>query len=422
MTALAQRWQNLFTWFKQKVLSGTEHKSAHTRAALLFYAIFFTCSIFANAFAITFYLSFNLGKQYVAAIPAVISLGHILGIWLSKRHLILGEICFMLFSALIYGIAAYWFGAAAGFQSFLLFFPYICFLALGTRRIIRVLIYFAVAIAFTLFCSTYFAEPALFRDLPPELVAFFARANLIIAFGVCIMFAFISQRRTELAEDALEAEYQRSEILLRNLLPNQIATRLKENPGAVIADHAHASILFADIVNFTSRAARLKPDDLVNFLNTVFQTFDELTEKHGLEKVKTIGDAYMVVAGLPEPRADHTRAMAELALDMQHACDQLGRDLNEGVALRVGMHCGPVIAGVIGRRKVFYDVWGDTVNTASRLESHGLPGHIQITSHTADLLKDQFVTEERGEIEVKGLGSIETHWLLARREPNAVQP
>ena len=180
---------------------------------------------------------------------------------------------------------------------------------------------------------------------------------------------FAALRAAENAEIALDREYARSEMLLLNLLPRPIASRLKDKPDEVIADRFDlVTVLFADIVDFTPRAASHKPDEIIAFLQRIFGEFDRLAEQFGLEKIKTIGDAYMVAGGLPVDRADHTAAVAEMALAMIEVSERLTAELGEDVSVRIGMHAGPAIAGVIGRQKPFYDVWGDTINVASRLE------------------------------------------------------
>jgi class 3 adenylate cyclase len=214
---------------------------------------------------------------------------------------------------------------------------------------------------------------------------------------------------------ARDAALASSERLLLNVLPASIAVRLKRHEGRIAEAHADVTVLFADVVDFTPLAERLPPERVVGVLDEVFSVFDELAQRHGLEKIKTIGDAYMVVAGLPQPRADHTEAMAEMALDMQEAIARLRVSLGLELAIRVGMASGPVIAGVIGRHKFIYDLWGDTVNTASRMETHSLAGRIQVTAATYERLRDRYRFEERGEIEVKGKGRLPAYLLTGRR-------
>lgn len=223
----------------------------------------------------------------------------------------------------------------------------------------------------------------------------------------------LEARDRKRAEEALRLEQEKSEQLLLNILPHAIAKRLKEEQRAIAEHFNEVTILFADIVGFTPLSAKLPPIALVNFLNEIFSTFDELAEKHGLEKIKTIGDAYMVVGGLPVARADHAEAVAAMALDMQAAIQHFQAEKGEPFQIRIGINTGPVVAGVIGIKKFIYDLWGDTVNVASRMESSGLPGNIQVTTAIYERLKDKYIFEERGAIAVKGKGNMNTYWLQA---------
>ena len=209
------------------------------------------------------------------------------------------------------------------------------------------------------------------------------------------------------------------ESLVLNILPADIVDRLRERDAklnvtgeTLIADEfEEASILFADIVGFTSLSQTMKPAELVAMLNEIFSKFDERTERHGVEKIKTIGDAYMAVAGLPVRQPDHARRLALLALDMLEVAENLRQRFGASISLRIGINSGPVVAGVIGRKKFLYDLWGDAVNTASRMESHGEPGAILVTESTYTALKGEFHLEERPPIEVKGKGMLSTWWL-----------
>ena len=217
------------------------------------------------------------------------------------------------------------------------------------------------------------------------------------------------------AELALRIAQKKSDHLLLNILPAAIIENLKKGEGSAAERFDSATVLFADIVDFTSIAARISPLELVNLLNQIFSKFDQLTEKHGLEKIKSIGDAYMVAGGLPVPRADHLEAIANMALDMQSAIADFQTDLDRPFQIRIGIHTGPVVAGVIGTKKFTYDLWGDTVNVAFRMESQGLPGYIQVTAAIYDRLKDRYVFEERGAIVVKGKGEMIAYWLKGKK-------
>jgi class 3 adenylate cyclase len=214
---------------------------------------------------------------------------------------------------------------------------------------------------------------------------------------------------------ARDAAFARSEALLLNVLPRSIADRLRRDPGVIAEAHAEVTVLFADVVDFTSFTERTPPERVVSVLDQLFSAFDGLAARHDLEKIKTIGDAYMVAAGLPEPRTDHAEAMAEMALEMRSSVDEVCRAVGLDLAIRIGMDSGPVIAGVIGRHKFIYDLWGDTVNRASRMESHGVPGCIQVGETAYRLLRDRYEFEDRGEIEIKGTGRRRAYLLVGRR-------
>ena len=244
---------------------------------------------------------------------------------------------------------------------------------------------------------------------------------LNIAVGGTIVFillaVFAAQRRDALA--ALRVEQEKAENLLLNILPRSIAEKLKAQTQPIADQIGAASILFADVVDFTPWSQRLQPAEVVGYLDRLFSHFDDLAERYGLEKIKTIGDCYMVAAGVPTPRPDHARALALMALDMLDAMQSHDDVSDLGLELRVGINSGPVVAGVIGRKRFLYDLWGDAVNTASRMESHGTPGRIQITRETYELLADEFECEARGLIPVKGKGEIEAWYLVGRRAGRA---
>jgi adenylate cyclase len=218
------------------------------------------------------------------------------------------------------------------------------------------------------------------------------------------------------AEENLVHEHERSESLLRNILPTSIAERLKSSSATIADSYDDATILFVDIVGFTQLSEKIPPDALVALLNNVFSEMDDLTDKYGLEKIKTIGDAYMVVAGAPDRRRDHAEAMAAMSLEIKERFANLSKMAQHPLDFRVGIHSGPVVAGVIGKKKFSYDMWGDSVNIAARMEAHGVPGEIQVSAHVQQRLKDQFDFVERGSVDIKGKGEVRTYLLKGRRQ------
>jgi class 3 adenylate cyclase len=225
----------------------------------------------------------------------------------------------------------------------------------------------------------------------------------------------LARVNTHLTIDRLNRENER---LLLSILPASIARRLKSG-DAGIADHfPEVSVLFADIVDFTVMSSSMSPKPLVTLLDDLFTQFDELARRHRVEKIKTIGDCYMAVCGVPDPRFDHATALAEMALEMIECLKQFNTSHSTSVRIRIGMNTGAAVAGVIGRSKFIYDMWGDTVNTASRMESTGLPNRVQVTEQMQRALAAQFDFEERGEVEIKGKGRLRT-WLLVGRKSSA---
>jgi adenylate cyclase len=234
---------------------------------------------------------------------------------------------------------------------------------------------------------------------------FVLNVGAMIAIAFALLYYFVVQRNFF---------QERSEMLLLNILPKEISEALKAKQQPIAAQYQEASILFADVVDFTPMAATMTPMRLVDLLNEVFQCFDDLVEKYDLEKIKTIGDCYMVAAGVPRSCPDHARVIVNLALDMRAAVTERKFGDRE-LAFRIGINSGPVVAGVIGRKKFIYDLWGDAVNIASRMESQGQSQSIQITSDTFRLIKDEFVCEAKGTIKVKGRDQLEVWHVLGRK-------
>ena len=250
------------------------------------------------------------------------------------------------------------------------------------------------------------------NNLPPGFIIGFFVLNISAVSSIFIftLYYFINQKN--LAYKMLRIEEEKSQDLLLNILPSEIATILKNDTRIIAEQFEEASILFADLVGFTAMTEELSPVDIVNLLNDIFSHFDSLVEKYRLEKIRTIGDNYMVAAGVPSRRPDHAIVIANLALEMNEYIRNYPAGEKNKIEFRIGINSGPVVGGVIGRKKFVYDVWGDAVNIASRMESHGLPGKIHITRATYELIRDHFSCTPRGSISIKGKGVMDTFFLL----------
>lgn len=239
--------------------------------------------------------------------------------------------------------------------------------------------------------------------------------EVMVAFNqmFCLVYKEIAQRQA--AEQILRSEQENSERLLLNILPKTIADRLKQGQINIADGFAEVTILFADIVGFTEISSRTSPQELVELLNQIFSAFDLLSEQYGLEKIKTIGDNYMVAGGLPVSCANHAESIAEMAIEMQQQIMKFSDESGQPLQIRIGINTGPVVAGVIGTKKFIYDLWGDAVNTASRMESQGFPGKIQVSDSTYQLLCHKYLLKTRGTINVKGKGDMTTYYLIGRK-------
>jgi len=242
------------------------------------------------------------------------------------------------------------------------------------------------------------------------------KARYIIVPGILApVLTYTSYRSVWKYKNLLKVERRKSEQLLQNILPLPIIEQLKSSPQEISQGFDESTILFTDIVGFAPLAATLSPAELVRFLNQIFSAFDELAERYQVEKIKTIGDAYLVIAGVPVPREDHTAIIAEMALAMHTTVRTMRLPAGQPLQLRSGIHTGNVVAGIIGKKKFTYDIWGDTVNLASRMESQGLPGEIQVSPAVYERLKERYTFRERGKIEVKGKGEMTTYFLIGQR-------
>ena len=258
------------------------------------------------------------------------------------------------------------------------------------------------------------------NDLPTAVVTIFFVLNVLAPSSLAIIVLQYFVRQKDMAMNLLQREKEKSERLLLNVLPARIAEILKDDTHtSTIADNFDAvSVLFADVVGSTPLTVELTPRHMVELLNEVFSYFDTLVEKYGVEKIRTIGDNYMVASGVPDTREDHAIALASMAVEMNEYIQHRPSSGRTHLEFRIGMNSGPVVGGVIGNTKFHYDIWGDAVNTASRMESHGVPGKIQITKGTYELLRDDFVCVRRGMVDVKGKGMMET-WFLEDFRPKA---
>jgi guanylate cyclase len=274
------------------------------------------------------------------------------------------------------------------------------------RHALRWFLAFAALVLLSGFLQSYVR---LTNNLSQTVVLFFFVINLLGVSSLVFMMVSYFVRQKNMFQE-------KSETLLLNILPKEIAAILK-NESRTIADHyEEASVLFADMVGFTPLSAKLPPTEMVELLNEVFSFFDSLLDKYGVEKIRTIGDSYMVASGVPRGRNDHAQVLAHMALEMRdHVSSHTFRN-GHRVSFRIGINSGSMIAGVIGRRKFVYDVWGDAVNVASRMESHGLGGAVQITQATYELIRDEFVCEPRGTVNVKGKGDMDVWLVLSAKE------
>ncbi len=315
---------------------------------------------------------------------------------------------------LVVVVASMLLGERVGFLYYFFLFAAVAFLLFDERqRVFR----WGLALLSVASCAFVLATPrgGALVAITPALARTLDVTSAIAVIATVLFIVDLFTSDTARAEARLAEEHARSERLLLNVLPAEISARLKRDDQAIADRFDRVTVLFADIVGFTELSQTLPADELVKMLNTIFSAFDDLAEKLGLEKIKTIGDCYMVAAGLPTPRADHAAAIARMALGMRDAVASINAERGYALRVRIGLHTGAVVAGVIGKRKFIYDLWGDTVNTASRMESSGVPGEIQVTRAARDELGDAFDFEPRGAIHVKGKGEMETFFLKGER-------
>jgi class 3 adenylate cyclase len=301
----------------------------------------------------------------------------------------------------------------AGSHTFLMLVPIFSLIAIEPRDRFWWLLLSSIAISTIV--GLEFARNSYVPILAIESVEAYHAPYRALAAFLTVVLSFVVflnfHRDLHLARKEIGSAYERSEFLLQNMLPKSIAQRLKKTTTTIADDYEEASVLFADLVGFTEMTASQPAHETIELLNEIFSAFDQAVAARGLEKIKTIGDCYMVAAGVPIPQKDHADQLLEFAKEMLEILREHNLRTGRKLSLRIGLNTGPVVAGVIGSRKYTYDIWGDTVNVASRMESTGVPGRIQVTEAVAKAASDQFQFEERGLIEVKGKGEIRTFFL-----------
>lgn len=338
----------------------------------------------------------------------------LLGIMLHLRLHIYTGLAFVLTEVAAHAaLAVSILGLSSGYQYYLFASSVVVFLTSFNIRY-RFLTVIANAALFAAMQYAYSINP----PNPPvsiEVVRMFGVLNILTVIALLALFSHYYASAAEGAEAALAAEHKRSESLLRNILPTKVIERLKSEGQTIAEGYNGASVLFADIVGFTPMSQQITAEDVVALLNHVFSKIDDLVAAHQLEKIKTIGDAYMVAAGIPQARSDHAQAIADFSIDLLELVKSIKNQDGQPLQMRVGINSGPVVAGVIGKHKFAYDLWGDAVNTAARMESHGLPCEIQITRETWELLGPEYMVEERGLVSIKGKGEMRTYLLKGRQ-------
>jgi adenylate cyclase len=364
-------------------------------------------------FAVTQFLDSKPGLWKVASINAVTALLLAAVPLLHRFGPLAAPLVFITIVYVATFVVCSLFGTGTGMQSYYFVGAALVVLYFGTERIVLASAFVAVAAALIIALEFLVPNDTGLQSEAALFGSFIATA--VATCGILFMIIFYALREAARAEALAQREHERSESLLVNMLPTSIAERLKVNPGSIADSFSEATILFVDIVGFTKLSETMPPEALVDLLNNVFSEIDDLTEKYDLEKIKTIGDAYMVVAGAPERRPDHAEAVVAMSLEIKDSFAKLSAAGEHSLDFRIGIHSGPVVAGVIGKKKFSYDMWGDTVNTAARMESHGIPGEIQVSVQVRDLLKDKFLFVERGLVDIKGKGELPTYLLKRRR-------
>lgn len=353
-----------------------------------------------------------IGVPEMIYVNIAASLVWVLVLFLLFRKISMSILCSMVVVAPAW-LAVHFVGWGAGFQYDLIILPAVALIHLNKRS--AMFSHIVLPLTSVVLLYPFYANATPLYDISGNVLTILYTFNLASIFiRLPIITYFFYSKNIETAEQALQEQYKLAENLLHNILPVPVAKRLKEESHTIADSFESVSILFADIVGFTPLSEKLKPQDVVSLLNTLFSRFDTLTEKYSLEKIKTIGDAYMVAAGIPEHKENHAELILDFALEIMSDLAEYNNANNTDIKVRIGINSGPVIAGVMGIKKFSYDLWGDSVNTASRMETSGVPGEIHITSETYKLISDKYTVNKREPIEIKGKGLMQTYFVIKK--------
>jgi adenylate cyclase len=376
--------------------------------------------MFIMAGALWGILYFLFGRTIAGLIPfsyAIISFLSMIVFHFTRRFqfFLFSQLLLILFLPFLLMIALGGFVKSSGIILWSLISPLVALLFYEPRRALLWLVAYLGLVIVSGFLES---RPLVSSSLSPMLVTLFFVMNIgaVSTIVITLLAYFVGQKN--LLFQLLQAEQAKSEGLLLNILPKDIASRLKRGEELIADNYESVSIMFVDLVDFTPLSATSDPKAMVTLLSEIFSYFDQLVEKYDVSKIETVGDSYVVAAGLPIPCEDHAALVTHLALDIRAYFEQGVFLEGQPVHCRIGIHSGPIMAGVIERKKISYNIWGDTVNTASRMQSHGIPGQIQVSQFTYQLIKDDFICEPRGTINVKGKGKMEV-WLVVSAQGNS---
>ncbi|OPX89639.1 MAG: Adenylate cyclase [Pelotomaculum sp. PtaB.Bin104] len=367
-----------------------------------------------TSFHLIFVFVFMLmGVSILSYVNILSVLTYLLNILLNRKRMFLLCGAIALIEIIVHQcLCVFFIGWEAGFQYYIFTVPMLAFIVQNK---------YWYSIFFTIFAGLIYSLLYIFFStgtpiyyLPEKVLVVLHTSNLVGTIFVLAVITYFYGKAIVNAEQALQIQFDRAELLLANILPKPVAERLKERQQMIADGFAQVSILFADIHKFTEFSSGMNPNNLVLILNNLFSSYDDIVEKYGIEKIKTIGDAYMVTSGLPVESDHHAEYITDFAFDMLKATNEFNEKYGTKFSVRIGINSGPVTAGIIGKKKFIYDLWGDTVNVASRMESNGVPSQIHITEDTYDLIKDKYIVKKREPIEIKGKGLMQTYFVVGK--------